>query len=87
MGSLCLTTVIETLIVYFENNITAKLLKLENVPSDIEAVFIEINIKSEKWLLCCTYNVNKSLIENHLQRLQKQLEASCERYEHFLILG
>ena len=46
MGSLCLTTVIETLIVYFKNNITAKLLKLENVPSDIEAAFIEINIKS-----------------------------------------
>ena len=29
----------------------------------------------------------KSLIENHLRQLQKQLEASSERYEHFLIMG
>ena len=66
-------------LVYFRNNITAKLLKLENLPSNIEAI-IEMIIKSKKWLLCCTYNPNKSLIENHLRQLQKQLEASCERY-------
>ena len=73
------------ILVYFRNNITVKLLKLENLPSDIEAIFIEMNIKSKKLLLCCTYNPNKSLIENHLRQLQKQLEASSERYEHFLI--
>ena len=72
---------------YFRNNITSKLLKFENLPSDIEAIFIEMNIKSKKWLLCCTYNPNKSLIENHLRQLQKQLEAFSERYEHFLIMG
>ena len=55
------------ILVYFRNNITAKLLKLENPSLDIEAVFIEINIKSKKWLLCCTYNPNKCLIENHLR--------------------
>ena len=72
---------------YFRNNITAKLLQLENLPSDIEAISTETNIKSKKWLLCCTCNPNKSLIENHLRQLQKQLEASSERYEHFLIMG
>ena len=64
-----------------------KLLKLKNLPSDIEAIFNEMNIKSTKWLLCCTYNRNKSLIENHLRQLQKQLQAPCERYECFLITG
>ena len=75
------------ILVYFRNNITSKLLKIENLPSDIEAIFIEMNIKSKKWLLCCTYNPNKSLIENHLRQLQKQLEAFSERYEYFLIMG
>ena len=75
------------ILVYFRNNVTSKLLKIENLPSDIEAIFIEMNIKSKKWLLCCTYNPNKSLIENHLRQLQKQLEAFSERYEHFLIMG
>ena len=37
------------ILVYFRNNITAKLSKLENLPSDIEAIFIEMNIKSKKW--------------------------------------
>ena len=75
------------ILVYFRNNITSKLLKIENLPSDIEAIFIEMNIKSKKYLLYCTYNPNKSLIENHLRQLQKQLEAFSERYEHFLIMG
>ena len=46
-----------------------------------------MNIKSKKWLLCCTCNLNKSLIENHLRQLQKQLDAFSERYKHFLIMG
>ena len=58
------------ILVYFRNNIISKLLN----PSDIEAVFIEVNIKSKKWFLCCTYNPNKSLIENHLRQLQEQLK-------------
>ena len=35
-------------LVYFRNNITAKLLELENLPSDIKAIFIEMNIKSKR---------------------------------------
>ena len=36
------------ILVYCINNIIAKLLKLENLPSRIEAIFIEVNIKSKK---------------------------------------
>ena len=36
------------ILVYFRNNITSKLLKIENLPSDMEAIFIEMNIKSKK---------------------------------------
>ena len=38
-------------------------------------------------LLCCIYNPNKSLTENYLRQLQKQLEASSERYKHFRLWG
>ena len=44
------------IVVYFRNNITEKLLEFENLPSDIEAIFIEMNIKSKKLLFYCTYN-------------------------------
>ena len=43
------------IVVYFRNNITKKLLKFENLLSDKEAIFIEMNIKSKKWLFYCTY--------------------------------
>ena len=36
------------ILVYFINNITAKLLKLENLPSDLETFFIDMNTKSKK---------------------------------------
>ena len=36
------------ILVCFRNNIAAKLLELENLPSDIEAIFPEMNIKSTK---------------------------------------
>ena len=75
MGSLSPTAIIQTFMVVISlrnNNITAELIKLENLPLDVEAIFIKISIKREKWLLCCTYNPNKSLIENHLRQLRKQ---------------
>ena len=71
------------ILVYFRNNITAKLLKLKNLPSDIETILIEMK---KKCLLCFKYNPDKSLIESHLRQLQKQLDASSERYDHFLIM-
>ena len=64
----------DRILVYFKNNITPKLLKIENLPSDIEGISIEMNIKRKKWFLCCAYNPNKSLIENLLRQLQKQLK-------------
>ena len=39
---------VDGVLVYFRNNITSKLLKLENLPWDIEVISIEMNIKSEK---------------------------------------
>ena len=36
------------ILVYFRINITAKLSKLENLPSDTEAIFTEMIIKSKK---------------------------------------
>ena len=36
------------ILVYFKNNVTAKLLKLENLPLYIQAIFIEMKIKRKK---------------------------------------
>ena len=73
------------ILVYFKNNIITKSLK--TIKLSIEAIFIEMNLRSKTWLLCLTYNANKSLLERHLNQIQAQLEIFCKNYEHLLILG
>ena len=73
------------ILVYFKNNIITKSLKTINL--SIEAIFIEMNLRSKKWLLCFTYNPSKSLLERHLNQIQAQLDIFCKNYEHLLILG
>ena len=72
-------------LVYFKNAIIAKSLKTIKLP--IEVIFMEMNLRSKKWLLYFTYNPNKSLLERHLNQSQAQLELFCKNYEHLLILG
>ena len=40
----------------------------------IEDLFVEINLRKKKWLLCCSYNPKKSLISNHLQEIGNKLD-------------
>ena len=54
------------ILVYFKNNITKS---LKTIKLSIEAIFIEMNLRSKKLLLCFTYNPNKSLLERHLNQI------------------
>ena len=67
---------------------------LEDIPSTLlnsdmstESFRIEINIRKKKWLLVCTYNLNKNLISNHLKEIGKTLENYSSKYDNFILLG
>ena len=47
-----------------------KLLSVEN--SLTEAFFVEISQRKKKWLLSCSYSLNRENIENHLETLSKK---------------
>ena len=51
-----------SIMLFIRDNIPFRLLKPGNLPSNTEALFIEINFHKKKWLMCCGYNPNKSLI-------------------------
>ena len=36
-------------------------------------LYLEINIQKIKWLLCCSYNLNKNNIHVHLENLERSL--------------
>ena len=62
----------------------------EDIPSlnkSIESLFIELNFRKKKWLLCCTYNPNRKNISSHLDLLRRSLDLYSVEYEHFIIVG
>ena len=44
-------------------------------PENVEYLYVEVNIRKKKWLLCYTYNPHKNNMFNHLYHLNKSLDA------------
>ena len=53
----------------------------------VESLFIELNFCKKKWLLCSTYNPNRSNISSHFDLLRRSLDLYSPEYEHFIIVG
>ena len=53
----------------------------------IEAIVIEINLKKKKWLLLCSYNPHKSMINNHFKSISLQFDTLHKTYENFILIG
>ena len=54
---------------------------------DFEGIFVELNFRKKKVLLCCFCNPHKNLISNHLNILGKIFDAQMKIYDNFLIVG
>ena len=74
------------LILYVHNNIPSRVIDITFAPL-IEALVIEINLKKKKWLLICSYNPHKSMIQNHLYHLGKSLDELCKIYDNLILMG
>ena len=75
------------IMLFIRDNIPFRLLKPGNLPSNTEAFFIEINLRKKKWLMCCGYNPNKSLINKFTHDIGKVLDSFIGNYDNFLIVG
>ena len=73
------------ILVYIRDDIPSKLLNKQNL--SVEGLFIEINLRRKKWLLCCTYNPHKNLISNHLTEISKALDIYSSGYDNVMIMG
>ena len=49
--------------------------------------YVEINLQIKKWLLCCSYNLNKNAIKSYLKILHKSLALYSSKYENFIVSG
>ena len=75
------------ILLYVREDIPEKLINNINFDNDIEAMFIEINLRKKKWLLSVSYNPHKALIGKHLQAVGKNLDLCSGRYENVIIMG
>ena len=73
------------LLFYIREDIPAKLILVEDLPT--ECFFIEINLRKKKWLLCCSYNPHRNNIKNHLEILGRNLDLYSSLYENIIVLG
>ena len=77
----------ESIIFYICSYIIASKLTSFTFPNDIEAFFIEINLKSNKWLISCSYNPSRTFASNHPDRIAKGVNTYSKKYEKFLLMG
>ena len=72
------------ILLYIRNYIPSKLIGSKMT---VEGLFVEINLRKKKWLLCCSYNPKKSLISNHLKEIGNNLDLLSSKYDNYLLMG
>ena len=72
------------ILLYIRDDIPSKLIESKMT---IEDLFVEINLRKKKWLLCCSYNPKKSLISNHLQEIGNNLDLLSSIFDNYLLMG
>ena len=72
------------LMTFVREDIPSKL--IENSAS-IEGIFLEINLRKKKWLLCGPYNPHKNLISQHLSVISKSLDTLLTKYDNIFLMG
>ena len=69
------------LLLYVREDVPSALLKTE-----IEAFYVELTIRKKKWLLCCSYNPNKTFITKHLAEIGRNQDLFSSKFDNFILL-
>ena len=74
------------ILLFIREDIPFKIIKTD-CDADLEGIFVEINLRKKKWLLCCSYNPHKSSIANHRKNICKTLGKLKSTYDNLVLLG
>ena len=74
-------------LVYIREDIPSKTLKKIFLPDDIKGIFIEVNLRKHKWLLCATYNPPNQNDHYFFNHLGKAIDVYHQTYDKFLLIG
>ena len=74
-------------LIYISENVVSKELKWPSKPKDVECIFLEINLRKQKWILMGGYNPKKESISYFLDHVSHYLDKQMTNYDNLLILG
>ena len=75
------------LLIYVREDIPCKRLKTNNISSDIEGIFIELNLNNNKWLLMGGYNPNNERTTYFFNQISKAIDMYLKDYENIILIG
>ena len=75
------------ILIYVRQDIPCKQLFKHTLPSDIEGIFVEINLKKVKWLLFGTYHPPSQNDDYYFENVTKALDLYSDKYDKFLLAG
>ena len=75
------------ILIYVREDIPSKELLKFKFPSDIEGIYIEINLRKTKWLLLGTYHPPSQSDNYFFQNIGSSIDFYCQYYEKFLLVG
>ena len=75
------------LMLFVREDIPSKLLPNTNPSDNIENIFVEINLRSKKWLISGSYIPNVGLIQSYTVNLSKNLDFYSSKYESFIVIS
>ena len=55
--------------------------------NNFKGLFVALNFRKKKFLLCRSYNLHKSNVSSHLISLGQTLDIQITKYDNFLIVG
>ena len=74
-------------LLFVREDIPCKKIKKNHLPSDIEGIFIELNLHKEKWILFGGYNPKKERASYFLKHLSQSLDKFIGNYDNLLLTG
>ena len=74
------------IMLFVREDIPSKILSEYKPNSSVENIFIEINLRSKKWLLSCSYNPNLAFLNNHIQIISAGIHFYSSKYDKFIVL-
>ena len=73
-------------LLFVRESLITRLSSRHSFPHDIE-ILLKLNLRKNKWLICCCYSPHKNLINYHLQKLAIGIQIYSNNYNEILLMG